>query len=52
MRSWQFDERETQIVGLRLVSEIHNRLEFLLGVGLEYLSLDRSAATLIGRGGA
>ncbi len=47
VRSWQFDEREAQIVG-RLVAEIHNRLEFLLGVGLEYLSLDRSAATLSG----
>ena len=28
--------------------EIRNRLEFLVGVGLEYLSLERSAATLSG----
>jgi excinuclease ABC subunit A len=47
VRSWQFEDRETQIVG-RIVEEIRNRLEFLLGVGLEYLSLDRSAATLSG----
>src|SRR5437763_2557912 len=36
-----------QIVG-RLVDEIRNRLEFLSAVGLDYLSLDRSAATLSG----
>src|SRR5207247_3049866 len=47
VRSWQFAERETQIVG-RLVGEIRNRLEFLSAVGLDYLSLDRSAATLSG----
>src|SRR5205085_2990849 len=47
VRSWQFAEREMQIVG-RLVEEIRNRLEFLSAVGLDYLSLDRSAATLSG----
>ena len=47
VKSWQFGEREAQIVG-RLVDEIRNRLEFLLAVGLNYLSLDRSAATLSG----
>src|SRR6185436_341908 len=47
VRSWQFSEREAQIVG-RLVDEIRNRLEFLSAVGLDYLSLDRSAATLSG----
>ena len=30
------------------MEEIRNRLEFLLAVGLEYLSLERSAATLSG----
>src|SRR5437667_9238710 len=47
VRSWQFAERETQIVG-RLVAEIRNRLEFLSAVGLDYLRLDRSAAPLSG----
>jgi excinuclease ABC subunit A len=32
----------------RIVEEIRNRLEFLTAVGLHYLSLDRSAATLSG----
>ena len=31
-----------------MVEEIRNRLEFLTAVGLDYLSLDRSAATLSG----
>ena len=39
--------RETQIAG-RVVEEIRRRLEFLSAVGLDYLSLDRSAATLSG----
>jgi excinuclease ABC subunit A len=47
VRSWEFGDREMQIVG-RLVGEIRNRLEFLAEVGLDYLSLDRSAATLSG----
>ncbi len=47
VRSWEFGDREMQIVG-RLVAEIRNRLEFLAEVGLDYLSLDRSAATLSG----
>src|SRR5205814_4881114 len=47
VRSWQFNGRETKIAG-RLVDEIRNRLEFLSAVGLDYLSLDRSAATLSG----
>ncbi|MCC6859364.1 MAG: excinuclease ABC subunit UvrA [Bryobacterales bacterium] len=46
-RSWTFNERETQIAG-RIVDEIGTRLEFLSAVGLDYLSLDRSAATLSG----
>ncbi len=47
VRSWQFGDRDLQIVG-RLIGEIRNRLEFLAEVGLDYLSLDRSAATLSG----
>src|SRR5260370_33850017 len=47
VRSWQFSERDARIVG-RLVDEIRNRLEFLSAVGLDYLSLDRSAATISG----
>jgi excinuclease ABC subunit A len=46
-RNWEFSERETQIAG-RVVDEIRRRLEFLSAVGLDYLSLDRSAATLSG----
>jgi excinuclease ABC subunit A len=46
-RQWQLTERERQIAG-RVVEEIRNRLEFLCAVGLDYLSLERSAATLSG----
>jgi len=35
-------------VAERIVREIANRLEFLVNVGLDYLSLDRSAETLSG----
>ncbi len=47
IRSWHFTDRELQIVG-RVVEEIQNRLEFLAAVGLDYLSLERSSATLSG----
>ena len=47
VRNWQFGEREMQIAG-RVVEEIRRRLEFLSAVGLDYLSLERSAATLSG----
>ena len=46
-RSWKLTERETQIAG-RVVEEIRNRLDFLVAVGLDYLSLSRSAATISG----
>ncbi|MBI2956136.1 MAG: excinuclease ABC subunit UvrA, partial [Acidobacteria bacterium] len=39
--------RQQQIAG-RLIGEINDRLEFMLAVGLGYISLDRSAATLSG----
>ncbi len=47
VRKWELNERE-HIIGGRAVEEIRNRLEFLVAVGLEYLSLERSAATLSG----
>ncbi|MFL6353943.1 MAG: excinuclease ABC subunit UvrA [Bryobacteraceae bacterium] len=47
IESWQFTERELKVAG-RVVEEIRNRLQFLCAVGLDYLSLDRSSATLSG----
>ncbi len=47
VKGWKFNAREQQIGG-RPVEEIRNRLEFLIAVGLDYLSLERSAATLSG----
>jgi excinuclease ABC subunit A len=47
VRTWEFGSREMQIAG-RILDEIRRRLEFLSAVGLDYLSLERSAATLSG----
>ena len=47
VRNWELNARETLIAG-RVVDEIRRRLEFLSAVGLDYLSLERSAATLSG----
>ena len=47
VRNWEFGDREMQIAA-RVLDEIRRRLEFLSAVGLDYLSLDRSAATLSG----
>ena len=47
VQSWTLTGREKQIGG-RPVDEIRDRLDFLMQVGLEYLSLERSAATLSG----
>jgi len=47
VRALRFTGRDEKIAG-RLVEEITKRLEFLSAVGLDYLSLDRSAATLAG----
>ena len=47
VRNWELNARETQIAG-RVVDEIRRRLEFLSAVGLDYLSLERSSATLSG----
>ena len=46
-KGWMLTERE-RLIGGRVVDEIRNRLEFLLAVGLDYLSLERSSATLSG----
>jgi excinuclease ABC subunit A len=43
----ELTERE-RIIGERVIREILERAEFLLDVGLEYLSLSRSSATLSG----
>ncbi len=47
VRGWKLDEREAAIA-TRIVEEIRDRLQFLCAVGLDYLSLQRSAATLSG----
>ncbi len=47
VRAIRLSAREQQIAG-RIVREIQERLEFLDAVGLGYLSLERSAATLSG----
>ena len=44
---WRLSEQERQIAEQPL-REVQQRLEFLQGVGLGYLSLDRQAATLSG----
>ncbi len=46
-KAWELTSRELQIAG-KVVEEIANRLDFLCAVGLEYLNLQRSAATLSG----
>ncbi|KHL16533.1 UNVERIFIED_CONTAM: excinuclease ABC subunit A, partial [Mumia flava] len=43
----EMSERERQI-GERVLKEIHERLRFLLDVGLDYLTLDRAAGSLSG----
>ena len=43
----QLSDREAQI-GARVLKEVRERLSFLSAVGLDYLSLDRSSATLSG----
>ena len=43
----ELTERE-RYIGQRILKEIRERLEFLLNVGLDYLTLDRPAGTLSG----
>ena len=45
--SVELTERQTLIAG-RILDEVRKRLGFLTSVGLDYLTLDRSAATLSG----
>ncbi|MDP9171588.1 MAG: excinuclease ABC subunit UvrA, partial [Acidobacteriota bacterium] len=47
VRAWELLPREQQIAG-RVVEEVRRRLEFLIDVGLHYLSLGRSSSTLSG----
>ena len=47
IRGWKFNSRERKIAG-EVVREIKSRVQFLCDVGLEYLALGRSAATLSG----
>jgi len=44
---WKPDARERKIAG-ELVREVRNRLQFLVDVGLEYLTIGRAAPTLSG----
>jgi excinuclease ABC subunit A len=43
----KLDDRK-QIIAGQIIKEIKTRLDFLLNVGLEYLTMDRSAKTLSG----
>lgn len=43
----ELDKEQQEIVG-EVLNEIRSRLQFLLNVGLQYLSLDRSSGTLSG----
>ena len=45
--NWKLAKREKEIAG-NVLEEIRTRLEFLEAVGLDYLSLERSAQTLSG----
>ncbi len=45
--SMKLNDRQRQVAG-RILDEVRKRLRFLTSVGLDYLSLDRSAATLSG----
>ena len=47
LRELQLSPREKQIAE-RVLKEVNERLQFLVDVGLHYLSLDRAAATLAG----
>jgi excinuclease ABC subunit A len=46
-RDLRLDERERRIAG-ELLKEVRDRLQFLIDVGLEYLTLHRAAPTLSG----
>jgi excinuclease ABC subunit A len=44
----EFDQRQVKLIARPILKEIRERLFFLQGVGLGYLSLDRKAGTLSG----
>jgi len=47
LRDLELSDRE-EMIAERVLKEVHARLGFLVDVGLDYLSLDRPAATLAG----
>jgi excinuclease ABC subunit A len=47
MKAVKFGQRHAAIAD-RILKEIYSRLQFMIDVGLDYLSLDRTAATLSG----
>jgi excinuclease ABC subunit A len=47
LRNLKLNKREAQIAA-RVLKEVNERLQFLVDVGLDYLSLDRASATLAG----
>jgi excinuclease ABC subunit A len=47
LRNLKLNKRESQIAA-RVLKEVNERLQFLVDVGLDYLSLDRASATLAG----
>jgi excinuclease ABC subunit A len=47
VKSWKLDRRQQKIAG-ELIREIRSRVDFLIDVGLGYLTLHRGAATLSG----
>jgi excinuclease ABC subunit A len=47
LRALELDARQ-RVIAERVLKEVNARLGFLLDVGLDYLSLDRAAATLAG----
>src|SRR5690625_4366780 len=47
LRELELSDREAQIAS-RVLKEVNERLQFLVDVGLDYLSLDRAAGTLAG----
>ncbi|QDV10832.1 UvrABC system protein A [Rosistilla oblonga] len=47
VKTWKLDPREKKIAG-EIIREIRSRIQFLLDVGLDYLSIGRGASTLSG----
>ncbi|HEV2639368.1 MAG TPA: excinuclease ABC subunit UvrA [Actinocrinis sp.] len=47
LKQLKLDKRQAQIAE-RVLKEVNERLQFLVDVGLDYLSLDRASATLAG----